>query len=82
MRDLKDHLSRHLGRVKGGEELIVTDRGRAIARVVPIERSTTRLDEMIANGEATPARNRTRHVPRPPIKANGTVSDLVAEQRR
>ncbi len=84
VRDLKNNLSRHLERVKEGEELIVTDRGRAVARVVPIDRSTTRLEEMIANGQARPAPNRgkpRRPLPEP-IKTEGTVSDLVAEQRR
>jgi len=36
--ELKDQLSRHLREVEQGEEIIVTDRSRPIARIVPIER--------------------------------------------
>jgi prevent-host-death family protein len=80
VRELRDNLSRYLERVRAGEEVVVTDRGHAIARVLPIggERA---LDRLIASGVVTPARNPKRHAGRP-IKAKGTVSDLVAEQRR
>jgi prevent-host-death family protein len=37
--ELKDRLSEHLRAVEAGEEMIVTDRNRPIARIVPI--STT-----------------------------------------
>jgi prevent-host-death family protein len=33
--ELKAHLSRYLARVKAGEEIIVADRGRPVARLVP-----------------------------------------------
>jgi prevent-host-death family protein len=36
VRELRNHLSRYLDRVRDGDELVVTDRGRAIARVVPV----------------------------------------------
>jgi prevent-host-death family protein len=35
---LKASLSEYLGKVKAGEEVIVTDRGRPVARIVPIQR--------------------------------------------
>jgi prevent-host-death family protein len=34
--ELKDRLSEHLRAVEGGEEVIVTDRNRPIARIVPV----------------------------------------------
>ena len=36
VRELRDNLSRYLDRVRGGEEVVVTERGHAIARVLPI----------------------------------------------
>lgn len=33
--DLKARLSQHLARVQAGEEVLITDRGRPIARLVP-----------------------------------------------
>jgi prevent-host-death family protein len=35
--DLKARLSSHLESVKEGEEVVVTDHGRPIARIVPVE---------------------------------------------
>ena len=34
--DLKSHLSEHLVRVKAGEEILITERGRPIARLQPL----------------------------------------------
>jgi len=36
VRELRQHASRYLARVAGGESLEVTDRGRPVARLVPI----------------------------------------------
>ena len=36
VRDLKAHLSAYLERVAGGERLTVTDRGRAVATLAPV----------------------------------------------
>jgi prevent-host-death family protein len=80
VRELRDHLSRYLDRVRDGEELVVTDRGRAIARVVPLGAERA-LDRLIAEGIVTPARQPKRRAPKP-IKVTGTVSDLIGEQRR
>lgn len=33
--DLRNHLPAYLGEVQSGEELLVTSRGRVIARIVP-----------------------------------------------
>jgi prevent-host-death family protein len=81
VRELKNKLSAYLDRVKDGEEVVVTDRGKPVARLVPIDRSTERLNQLIAAGLVTPPR-RPKSKARPSIKANGTVSDLLAEQRR
>jgi prevent-host-death family protein len=37
LRDLRNFTSRVLARVKSGEVLEITDRGRPVARIVPIE---------------------------------------------
>jgi len=80
VRELRNHLSRYLDRVRDGEEVVVTDRGRAIARVSPVGAERT-LDRLIAEGIVTPARQAKRRVGRP-TKTAGAVSDLVADQRR
>jgi prevent-host-death family protein len=81
VRDLKNNLSRYLDRVQQGEEVIVTDRGRPVALLSALE-STDRLAELIAAGVVRPAKRRTRARPARRITSKGSVSDLVAEQRR
>ena len=81
VRAFKNALSRYLAAVRDGQELIVTDHGRPIARVTPVSRSLDRLAELVAEGKVRPAHPGPRHSPRP-LKIDGTVSDLVSEQRR
>jgi prevent-host-death family protein len=50
---LKASLSEYLRRVKAGDEILVTERGRAIARLLPVGRSESlpaRLVEMERQG--------------------------------
>jgi prevent-host-death family protein len=82
VRDLKNNLSRYLDRVQEGEEVIVTDRGRPVARLSALDHSTDRLAELIAAGVVRPAKRTSRVAPKRRIKPKGSVSDLVAEQRR
>ena len=37
IRELKTHLSRHLKRVRAGAHLLITERGRSIATLTPVE---------------------------------------------
>lgn len=39
--ELKASLSRFLAAVKGGEEVVVTDRGKPVAKLVPVTRDDT-----------------------------------------
>ena len=80
VKELRNNLSRYLDRVRDGDEVVVTDRGRAIARMVPVGAERV-LDRLIAEGIVTPAPQSKRRASEP-IKAKGTVSDLVADQRR
>lgn len=80
VRELRDNLSRYLVRVREGEQLIVTDRGRAIARVLPMDGERA-LDRLVAEGLVIPARQPKRPAGTP-VRGKGTVSDLVEQQRR
>ncbi len=81
IRDLKNNLSRYLEGVGNGTEVIVTDRGRPIARLVKIDASTDRLADLIDAGVVRAAPSRSRRLPKR-VAASATVSDLVAGQRR
>lgn len=79
IRELRADLSRWLKQVQAGEELLVTDRGKPIARITPAN-GRSKLDELIARGLATAATRRpTPETMLPPIEAKGTVSDLVRD---
>ena len=43
---LKAYLSEYLNRVKAGEEVLITDRGKPVARLVPISRKKAAGDSL------------------------------------
>lgn len=80
VRELRDQLSRHLAEVRQGHTVTVTDHGRPIARIVPVT-EPTKLEQLRADGRIQRAQSRKQPAPAP-LSTNGTVSDLVSEQRR
>jgi len=80
VRDLHDRLSEHLGRVEQGATLVVTRRGRRIATLSSAGLENP-VEDLVRRGLITaPARARSPRRAR--VKAVGSVSDLVADQRR
>lgn len=82
IRELKNGLSKYIDRVRAGGEVIITDRGRPVARLSAVDASDDRLADLIAAGVVRAPASRVRHVPARRIKSKAPVSDLVAEQRR
>jgi prevent-host-death family protein len=82
VRDLKNNLSAYLDEVADGSTIVVTERGRPVARIVGIDEPTSHLAELIAAGVVRAPTSRVRHRPTKRIHAAGNVSELVAEQRR
>lgn len=82
VRELKNNLSRYLDRVRLGEDVIVTERGRPVARLSALGQASDRLGELIAAGAVRPPQRATRTRPAHRIRPKGAVTDLVAEQRR
>lgn len=80
VRELHDRLSEHLERVERGAEIMVTRRGQPIARLSGVD-SEDPLDDLVKRGLITPPA-RARSSRRARVEALGSVSDLVAEQRR
>ena len=81
VRELRDRLSHYLNVVRDGQEVTVTDHGKAVARLVPLDQPRA-LDRLVAEGLVTPALAAKRSRTPLRITAKGTVSDLVAEQRQ
>ena len=81
IRELRGRLSEYLARVRDGGEVVVTDRGTAFARIVPIKGGRA-LDRAIAEGLVTHAPESIRTRPRRRVTSRAKVSELVREQRR
>ena len=80
---LRAELSTWIERARAGEEVVVTDRGTPVARLLAIDTAPL-LDQLIRTGVL----NRPRRDDRPAARgvtrahASGPVSELVSEQRR
>jgi prevent-host-death family protein len=79
IRELRDHLSRYVNRVREGDEVTITDHGKAVARIIPIDHPR-RFDELIERGLVTPASSSERSLPTRRVKATGSVSELAGDQ--
>jgi len=80
VKDLRDNLSRYLAAVRDGEELTVTEHGKAVARITGL--GQRKLDRLVAEGLVVPAPRRKRPWSGPAVAhPAGTVSDLAIEGR-
>lgn len=55
VRELRQHASRFLARVKAGETVQVTERGRLVAVLVPPDPATSARERLVAGGSLVPA---------------------------
>jgi antitoxin (DNA-binding transcriptional repressor) of toxin-antitoxin stability system len=87
VKELKNNLSRYLAKVRAGEEIQVTDRGRPIARIEGEGRSRNPLRQalgpLVEEGVVVlPTRPLRREPDLPEASAGPALSDLVVEDRR
>lgn len=81
IRELRQNASALIKRVIAGETIEVTERGRPVARIVPL-RGRSVLDQMIAEGRATEARGNLLDVkPIQAISGKRRLSEVLAELR-
>lgn len=84
VRELKSELSGYLRRVTGGESLVVTDRGRPVARLVPPDMPEG-IVRMIRDGSITWSGQKPDFTNFKPVRLKGpgkSISDYVIEERR
>jgi len=84
VRDLKNRLSAHLDRVKGGERILVTEHGRPVARLSPVGADVDRMTALVDAGIVRPPQATARRLPPKRVKLTGgrSLDDEVAAQRR
>jgi prevent-host-death family protein len=81
--ELRAHLGRWIDAARAGNDIVITDRGTPVARIVALD-STPVIDRLTARGVISrPARPTRpiagdRHRPTP----KRAVADIVSEQRR
>lgn len=87
VRELRQHASRYLARVKRGEVIEVTDRGKPIARLVPVatgvETPAETEQRLIDEGVLIPAELDWRTLPAPltPKPGQRPLSEVLQEMR-
>lgn len=81
VKELRARLSEYLDQVEQGGEVVITERGRAVARLVPIAGGRA-LDQAVARGLVSPAKEPSRSTPARRVTSRGSVSALVRQQRR
>jgi prevent-host-death family protein len=82
VRELHDRLSRYVQHVRDGGEVVVTMRGRRVARLVPVDEVDALADLRARGLIREPTGPRSPRAGRARLKAGKPVSDLVADQRR
>jgi prevent-host-death family protein len=79
IRALQQTASKVVARVEAGETLTITDRGRPVARLVPIADSP--IEQLLADGAARPARVTWAEVPAPLPSEGPCLGDLLWSSR-
>ncbi len=80
---LRAELASWIERVRAGEEIVITDRGIPVARVVAVDAAPL-IDQLTRQGVVSKPRRPDRPAGRTAtrVRARGPVAELVSEQRR
>ena len=83
IRQLKSKLSEYLRRVKAGETITITERGKTIGQIVPIKATIEeRLNALVATGQAEWNGKKLKpYQPKAVNKGSKSLSDLIVEDR-
>jgi prevent-host-death family protein len=83
LRELNQNPSKAVARVRAGQSIIVTDRGKPILRMVPEPSGKrTLLEELVAQGRAEPPSERGMPAVEPELTpTTPSLSDLIIADR-
>jgi prevent-host-death family protein len=82
IRELRQNLSRYIERVKAGESLAVTERGREVARLTPAGPKDSPIARLVAERGATMPAGSLWDLMPPGEPAGGPPSQQVLDQLR
>jgi prevent-host-death family protein len=81
LRELKAGLSRYVGKARRGEEVVVTDRGKEVALIVPISKERRALSRLADGGRARMPAGKPKGARGVRIKGK-PLAETVLEDRR
>jgi prevent-host-death family protein len=81
IRELKARLSRYVGKARRGEEVVVTDRGKEVALIIPISKERRALKRLADNGRATMPAGKPKGARGVRVKGK-PIAETVLEGRR
>jgi prevent-host-death family protein len=81
VRELRQNLSKYLRRVERGERLEVTEHGRPVAVLAPLDDAASPLERLIASGRATAPTVDILTLLPPRGRTSTRTSEALAEDR-
>ena len=81
IRELRQNLSVYVRRLRRGERFEVTDRGRPVGLLLPLEENLSPLERLIAEGRATRPAGDLRELRPLPGEPSTTLSDALLADR-
>lgn len=85
IREAKLNLSRLIKEVQKGKDVIITDRGKEVARLTGIPKENlsldARIEEMVKNGLLEREKKNLRSLP-PPLPVEGDVAQRLLQEDR
>lgn len=85
VRELNQHTSRYIGKVKDGETVEVTEHGHLVALLVPVPRTDTAIDDLVEQGRVHPPTATPRLFPgrrRAPRRSAGEELTAMRDEER
>jgi prevent-host-death family protein len=81
LRQANQDFARLVRAIRAGEEVVLLDRGRPIARVVPVVEPGSIVERLEARGLLAPCRKPGALAPFRPLRARAGLSGAVLEER-
>jgi prevent-host-death family protein len=84
VREMKDHLSEYLRRVRSGEQVVITDRGRPVATLVGVEEGASEnlARNLVRTGIGEWSGGKPKGLADPPCVEGRRAAEAVVEDRR